>query len=90
MLAREAGRDRLLTWQIFEVPAAPNNTLNQHIVTVDAVEHQVLADGKRAQARPQVIAASARLRILPDQQEPVVDGFEEAVGGLETAAFTDD
>ena len=46
--ARTASRQALLAQKRWEVPAAANHSLNEHIVSFDSIEHNVVADRERA------------------------------------------
>jgi hypothetical protein len=71
-------RFRLLAQGSFEVAATSNHTLNQRIVTFNAIEHEIVIHRECPQVGSKIVTPAVGARILTEQQEPSVDGFEEA------------
>jgi hypothetical protein len=62
------------------VPAATQHTKNHHVLVFDAIEDDVLADGKAPQAGAQIfVAGTPQIRISGEKKEPVRDGAYETV-----------
>ena len=47
----------LLTQQGLDIPSAPENIKNQHVLVLDAIDDDILAHGKTAQAGTQILVA---------------------------------
>jgi hypothetical protein len=72
--------------QRVEISASADDALNQHIVALDSIQDEILIHRKHSEARPKLVSSSAGVRILLQQLEPFVDGFEEPIRCLEAAA----
>ena len=53
----------LLAKERFEIATASHHTLNHNINAFDPIQHDVVADGKRADAGPKVVTLPARARM---------------------------
>jgi hypothetical protein len=54
----------LLPQHRIDIPAAPKNMKNQNVLASDAIDDDVFADGKTAEARPQIfIAVASNVRV---------------------------
>src|SRR5882762_2582985 len=64
---------------------------NQHVLLFDAVDDDILAHGKTAQARAQIlISVSSDMRVASEKIETLRDGVNKPVGDLDAAAFFSD
>src|SRR5208337_3847036 len=74
--------------QCFNITAATNDVDDQHVLSFNAVDDDVLAHGKTAQAGAQVfIAAAAHVGMGGKKKKPVSDGINHAVGNFDAVAF---
>jgi hypothetical protein len=62
------------------VTAASENVEDHHLIVVDAVNDDLLSDGKTAETGPQVIAPASHVRMLGQQPQSIHDRVNEAVG----------
>jgi hypothetical protein len=74
--------------QCFHITAAAYDVEDQHVFSFNAVDDDVLAHGKTAQAGAQVfIAAAAHMGMGGKKKKPVGAGINHAVGNLDAVAF---
>ena len=70
------------------VTAAAKHAKDQHVFVLDAVDDDVLAYGKAAQAGTQVlVACTADIGMCGEKEQSIGDGINEAIGNFKTAAL---
>jgi hypothetical protein len=61
---------------------------NHHIIVFDAIDDDVLADGKASEAGAQIlVTAATHERVANEKIEALRDGVNEPVGNIHAAAF---
>jgi hypothetical protein len=64
---------------------------NQHVTVLDAIDDNVLADGKTPQADAKIVVATApQVRMAGEQKETTSDRIDQTVGDLDACAFGGD
>src|SRR5258708_17254774 len=77
----------LVAQQGLNIPAPMDDVKNQNCVIFDAIDDDVVADGKSAQPRTQVqVTTTADPGVICQQREAISDIVDDSVGGLEAAA----
>jgi hypothetical protein len=72
----------------FNVTAGADHIKNQHVLTLNAIDDDILARKKTSQARAQIlIAAASDVGITGKKGKPIGDGINHTVGNLEVAAL---
>src|SRR5438105_10116185 len=86
LLARES-----MAEQSLDIPAAAQHTKNHHVITLDPVNNNVLADWEAAQAGAQIlIAGPTEILVTGQKKKPVGDGIYQTVGDVCATAFGSD
>jgi hypothetical protein len=62
----------------------------QRVLSFDPVQDHVAADGEAAEARAQVIAMPAGVRILAEQPEPIGYRIDQPLRDFDTAGLAED
>src|SRR5438067_10300144 len=91
-IVMEIGSGILVPYERGDVAVTGNNADNQHVtVGFDAIEDDVAAHRKAAQARKQIlVTVAAHVRMTGEQKESLGESINEAVGNVHTAALGND